>query len=183
MKFAPTKINGCFEIELNFFEDDRGEFFRQYCSKEMADEQIIFHVAQSNYSKTRVRGTIRGLHYQMPPMAEAKLLRVTRGRIYDVCVDLRFGSETFGRWHAVELDAESHAMFLLPKGCAHGFQTLTDNVEMMYFHDEFYASDLDRTVHYADKSLGIVWPLPVTAISEKDNNAASLPEDFGGLKL
>ncbi|MFZ5630138.1 MAG: dTDP-4-dehydrorhamnose 3,5-epimerase [Spirochaetota bacterium] len=181
MKFISTPIAGCFEILLEPFSDDRGSFFRQYCAREFADNGIKFSPLQSNYSITKRLGTVRGLHYQVAPMFEAKLLRAVKGRVFDVCVDLRAGSASFGKWHAVELSGEIPTMFFLPKGCAHGFQTLSDNVEMIYFHDEYYSKEHDRTAHHADPFFSIPWPLQVSSISEKDQTAPFFPEDFGGL--
>lgn len=183
MQFSKTPIPGCYEIQLKAIGDDRGFFFRQFCADEMQQAGIRFAPVQSNYSMTRQKGSIRGLHYQMPPKCETKLLRVLKGKVLDVCVDLRAGSPTFLQWHSVELDEAGQKMFLLPKGCAHGFQTLTDNVEMIYFHDEFYSKEHDRTALYTDEAFGIQWPLPVTSISEKDSKAPKITKEFKGLVI
>lgn len=183
MEFIPTPIAGCYEIKLKTISDERGFFLRQFCRDEMSAQGILFTPTQSNYSMTKTKGTIRGLHYQTPPKTEAKLLRVLKGKIFDVCVDLRKGSATFAKWHSVELDATAYSMFLIPKGCAHGFQTLTDNVEMIYFHDEAYSRESDRTAFYADPMFSIPWPLPVSAISQKDATATAMDPGFKGYEI
>jgi len=183
MEFISTPIAGCYEINLRPISDERGFFFRQFCANEFASASINFKPVQSNFSMTNKAGTIRGLHYQVPPKSEAKFLRTVRGRAFDVCVDLRVGSSTFAQWHAIELDDQKHNAIFIPKGCAHGFQTLTNHVEMMYFHDEFYSKEHDRTALYSDVLFGVTWPLPIAVISDKDKNALPFPAGFKGLEL
>lgn len=183
MKFNSTKISGCFEIDLKMIQDQRGEFARVFCQREFAEVDVDFKVAQSNFSKTIKTGSVRGLHYQVAPHAESKLVRVDRGSIFDVCVDLRAGSSTFGQWHGAKLSAANRKMLLIPKGCAHGFQTLEDNCEMVYLHDEFYTPDCDRTAHHQDPLFKIQWPLPISVVSEKDQGAPYFSKDFKGIQL
>jgi dTDP-4-dehydrorhamnose 3,5-epimerase len=183
MKLHPTPIEGCFEVSLSPRQDERGAFVRQFCEKELREQGISFQVQQSNFSATRSAGTIRGLHYQTPPMAESKLLRVLRGKVFDVCVDLRKNSKTFGQWHGVELSDDHQKMFFIPKGCAHGFQTLAENCEMVYFHDAAYSPDHDRVLNFADPSVAIRWPKPIGLVSDKDRSAPMLDSLKGGLVL
>jgi dTDP-4-dehydrorhamnose 3,5-epimerase len=183
MRFIPTAISGCYEIEPKFIQDSRGEFARIFCQQEFKELRIDFQVAQSNYSRTYKKGSLRGLHYQTAPHAEGKLVRVERGSIFDVCVDLRKDSPSFGRWHGTSLSAQNRKMLLLPKGCAHGFQTLEDDCEMVYLHSDFYAPECDRTAHHQDPLLNIQWPLPVAMISEKDHGAQFFETNFKGIIL
>lgn len=183
MEFRPTSVDGCFEIGLQFVKDNRGQFARVFCRQEFAKAGIEFNVAQSNFARTLTKGTLRGFHYQVAPHAEAKVVRVDRGSIFDVCLDLRKGSPTFGRWFGTVLSAENGKMLYLPKGCAHGMQALEDNCEVVYMHDEFYSPDCDRSANYADAAFAVQWPLPVTVISEKDQHAPSFESAFKGIEL
>lgn len=183
MKIHKTPIEGCFEIELTPMQDHRGVFARTFCQKELRSAGVEFQIAQSNFSMTREKGSIRGMHYQVEPKAESKIVRVIRGSIFDVCIDLRRNSTTFGKWHGVELNDKNFKMLLLPKGCAHGFQTLEDNCEMIYFHDEFYTPECDRTAHHQDPLFAIRWPLPVASISDKDKSAPFFSNQFKGIEL
>jgi dTDP-4-dehydrorhamnose 3,5-epimerase len=170
MIFTPTSVAGCYIIEMEPRTDDRGMFARQFCVKTWAENGLDSTVEQSNVSYTKHAGTIRGLHYQLPPDAETKQVRCTQGAIYDVCVDLRPNSPTFKQWFGIELSAENRKMLYVPKGCAHGFQSLTDDAEILYLVSTPYSSAQERNVKYNDPELAIPWPLPVTHVSEKDAN-------------
>jgi len=168
--FIKTKLTGVFIIEPEKSEDARGFFARAWCEREFARYGPSPRWVQCNISFNKKRGTLRGLHYQAAPCEEAKLIRCTRGEIYDVIVDLRRDSETFMQWLAVELTAENHKMVFIPTGCAHGFLTLDDNTEAFYQMAEFYAPEYARGVRWNDPAFGIQWPVEVRVISERDRN-------------
>jgi dTDP-4-dehydrorhamnose 3,5-epimerase len=168
MKFTALPLEGAYRIELERIVDNRGFNARQWCAREFSAQGIPIEVAQTNIIYNRTRGTLRGLHYQVPPMAETKLFRVTRGAIYDVIVDLRPASPTFGQWTAVELHADAYAMLFVPEGFAQGFQTLEDDTELIYQVSASYSPEHGRGIRYDDPSLAIPWPLAVTEISDRD---------------
>lgn len=168
MIFETTRVEGAYVLRPEKRADARGFFARVFCRRELEEHGLVADVAQANLSVSRKKGTLRGLHYQVPPAAETKLVRCTRGAIYDVLVDLRPGSPTYRRWVGVELTAEDHAMLYVPKGCAHGFQTLTDDAEVFYLVSAFYSPAHERGARYDDPAFGIEWPLDVAEISEKD---------------
>ena len=168
MRFIETKLKGAFIIESEFLEDDRGFFARTWCQREFEAHGLDPRLVQCNISFNRHRGTLRGLHYQVEPHAEAKLVRCTMGSIYDVILDLRPESATFKQWLALELTAENRRMLFIPQGLAHGFQTLVDNTEVFYQMSEFYYHECARGVRYDDPDFAVEWALPVTIVSEKD---------------
>lgn len=170
MKFTETKLPGAYIIDLDKIGDDRGFFARAFCLKEFREHGLIDTIVQVNNSNASKKGTLRGLHYQLDPAAETKLVRCIRGSLYDVIVDLRSGSPTFGEHCGVELSAENRRMFYVPKGFAHGFITLEDDTEALYFVDEFYAPDLERGIRWDDQRFSIDWPMEPQVISEKDRN-------------
>jgi dTDP-4-dehydrorhamnose 3,5-epimerase len=158
MIFRETKIPGAFIIEVQCLEDERGLFCRSFCRNEFAELGLNPEVAQGNISFNRYAGTLRGMHYQLAPHAEDKLIRCTRGKLYDVVVDLRKESPTFKQWIALELSADYWRMLYIPKGCAHGFLTLADNTEIVYQMSEFYHPESGRGVRWNDPAFGIEWP-------------------------
>ena len=168
MRFIPTPLKDATLIELHKREDDRGYFARSFCEGEFRAAGLPTRFVQANSAGTRLAGTLRGLHYQTPPHAEAKLVRCTRGAVYDVIIDLRPDSPTHGRWEGFELDAASGRMLLVPEGFAHGYQTLADNTEVFYLVSHPYAPGAEAGIRFDDPALGIEWPLSVTSISEKD---------------
>ena len=169
MIFNETKLPGAFIIEVQRLEDDRGFFGRTFCRNEYAGRGLNPDVAQCNISFNRDAGTLRGMHYQSAPHAEDKLIRCTRGKLYDVIVDLRRESPTFRQWIALELTEDNRWMLYVPKGCAHGFQTLEDNTEVFYQMSEFYHPESACGVRWNDPVFGIQWPSGVQAIlSERD---------------
>ncbi len=168
MIFRETPIAGAFLVQTERVEDERGSFTRTYCRRELEEQGLDPAVAQCNLSTNRKRGTVRGLHFQVAPHAEAKLLRVLRGAIFDAFVDLRPGSPSYLRSFAVELTAESGLELFLPKGLAHGFQTLTDDTEIFYQLSDFYTPAAARGYRWDDPAFGIAWPLPVSVISDRD---------------
>lgn len=170
MKFMPTSIHGAFVIELDGPSDDRGFFARVFCSREFRERGLNHRIAQANLCQSRRKGTLRGMHYQIPPSAESKLIRCLRGAIYDVIVDLRPESPSFLKHYAVKLTADNYRGFYIPPMCAHGYQTLTDNAEVFYQTGEFYSPEHERGLRYNDPALNLTWPLPIERISDKDAN-------------
>ncbi len=170
MILKETKLKGAYIIELQPMEDERGFFARTFCQKEFVAHGLNPKLAQCNISYNRRKGTLRGMHYQVAPKAEAKLVRCTRGAIYDVIIDLRHESPTYCKWIAAELNADNHRTIYIPEGFAHGFQTLMDDVEVFYQMSEFYAPECARGVRWDDPAFGIVWPDDKRIISEKDMN-------------
>ena len=168
MIFHETRLKGAFIIEPERLEDDRGFFARTFCIEEFRKHGIEFRVVQCNISFNKKKGTLRGMHYQIAPYEEAKLVRCTRGAIYDVIIDLRPESPTFKQWIAVELTAENRRMLYVPKGFAHGFQTLEDNTEVFYQMSEFYHPEYARGVRWDDPAFGIEWPIKEIIVSAKD---------------
>jgi len=168
MIFMETSLSGAYLVELERREDERGFFARSFCQREFTDLGLDPCVAQCNISFNHKKGTLRGMHYQAAPHAEAKLVRCTQGAIYDVIVDLRQGSPTFLRWFSVELTANNRSALYIPKDFAHGFQTLVDDTEIFYQMSEFYVPEAAGGFRWDDPAVGIFWPLPVSVISEKD---------------
>lgn len=170
MIFHETSIPGAYLIELELREDDRGYNARTWCQREFEGHGLTARIAQSNALYNRRRGTLRGMHYQAPPHAEAKVFRVTRGAIHDVIVDLRPGSETYGRSASFRLAADVPRMLYVPENCGQGFQTLEDETEISYHASAFYAPDFERGFRFDDPAFDLDWPLPVEVISEKDRS-------------
>lgn len=161
-------LAGAFRVELEPRGDARGFFARLFCAEEFAAHGLATDWVQCNTSFTALQGTLRGLHFQRPPMAETKLLRCIRGAIFDVIVDLRAGSPTFGRWHGERLDDQNRTMICVPEGFAHGFQTLTPDVEMLYFHSAPYSAAHEGGLRWDDARVAVDWPLGVTEVSARD---------------
>lgn len=171
MKILPTEIAGVMRIELEPVADVRGFFARAFCAETFRAHGLADHFPHVNLSWNRSARTLRGLHYQDPPRAEDKLVRATRGRVYDVAVDLRPESPSFRRWTAVELDAERRNALYIPKGCAHGFLTLADDCELLYMASAVYDAALARTVRWDDPAFGIAWPAAPDIIMPRDAQA------------
>lgn len=168
MIFTETSLSGVWVVEPEKLQDERGFFARVWCQQEMEAHGLSAALVQCNVSFNYQKGTLRGLHYQVSPYAEVKLVRCTRGALYDVVVDLRAESPTFKRWIAFELTANNYKMLYIPIGCAHGFQTLMDNTEVFYQMSEFYHPECARGVRWNDPTFGVMWPLDTKIISEKD---------------
>lgn len=181
MIFVSTKLNGCYTIELSPFSDSRGWFARTYCKSEFQQIGHTKEWVQLNHSTTFSIGTIRGMHYQVKPFREIKMVRCIVGTVYDVIVDLREGSSTFLQWFGTELSAENKKMIYIPEGFAHGFQTLTNGCELIYHHTEFYNPNAEAGIKYNEPLVNIQWPLPLTEISERDNNHPYLDVNFKGI--
>lgn len=170
MIFNKTKIKGLYVIEPELKFDERGDFARVFCKKELAKEGLTFNIVQINQSLTNKKGTIRGIHFQKEPKAEAKIIQCLRGSIYDVAIDLRKKSPTYGQWVAEELNENNKRMFFIPKGFAHGFQSLTDSCEVQYFMSEFYSPGHASGVRWNDPFFDIRWPIKNSILSDKDKN-------------
>jgi dTDP-4-dehydrorhamnose 3,5-epimerase len=168
MLFTETKLTGAFIIDLERREDDRGFFSRSFCQREFAERGLNDRIAQANVAFNRRRGTLRGMHFQIPPAAETKLVRCTRGAIVDIIVDLRPESPTYLQHVAVELTADNGRALYVPERFAHGYQVLEDVTETSYQVGEFYAPSLEGGLRYDDPQLGLEWPLVVAEISDKD---------------
>ncbi|MBM4090097.1 MAG: dTDP-4-dehydrorhamnose 3,5-epimerase [Planctomycetes bacterium] len=168
MIFTPTKIDGVFLVGLEPVADERGSFARAWCADEFARHGLDATLAQCSFSYNREQGTVRGLHYQAPPHEETKLVRVTCGAVFDVVVDLRPASATYGEWIGVELSQSNHLALYIPGGCAHGLQTLADHTEVLYQISTPYRAGAARGVRWNDPTLAITWPLPVTCLSQRD---------------
>lgn len=168
MNIIPLKLAGVFVIEPQVHRDSRGFFMESYNERKLRELGIHQNFIQDNHSLSTEAGVLRGLHYQLNPKAQTKLVRVTAGAIYDVVVDIRRGSPTFGQWIGVILSAHNHRQLLVPKGFAHGFCTLVPNTEVQYKVDEYYSPECDRGILWNDPELGIDWPVTNPVLSEKD---------------
>jgi dTDP-4-dehydrorhamnose 3,5-epimerase len=183
MNIIETALKGVFVSENTVFEDERGAFSRLYCAHELQSVLGKRYVVQINHSFTRQIGAIRGLHYQNQPHAEMKIVRCLRGRVFDVAVDLRKDSQTFAQWVSVELTPEKCNTLVIPEGCAHGFQVLEQDSELLYLHTSYYTPTSEGAVHFEDPRIGIKWPLLPTDISYRDLNHPFLSDNFLGLSL
>lgn len=178
-----TPIDGVNVVERRLLEDARGSLSRLFCADELRAAGWRWPVAQINHTLTHRRGTVRGMHYQNPPSMEDKYITCLRGEVFDVAVDLRRGSPTFLAWHAVRLSPTNGRSLLVPRGCAHGFQTLTDDCELIYLHSNPYAAANEAAVNALDPRLGIAWPLEVGDRSPRDLVHPFLPEGFAGVSV
>jgi dTDP-4-dehydrorhamnose 3,5-epimerase len=178
-----TAIAGVVSVDTVRLEDDRGAFSRLFCEEELA--QVIGHrrIVQVNLSRTAARGSVRGLHFQGAPHAEMKLVRCLRGAVWDVAVDLRADSPTYLQWHAQELTPGNGRMLVIPEGCAHGFQALEPDSELLYLHTAAFHAQSEGGVSCKDPALAIAWPLPVTGLSSRDASHPPIASGFKGLSL
>jgi dTDP-4-dehydrorhamnose 3,5-epimerase len=181
MIFEPTYLSGSYEIKLTPRIDNRGWFTRFFCKEEFEQISHTKEWVQMNQSYTHNKGAVRGLHFQHPPHKEIKLVRCIAGAVYDVIVDLRKGSPTFLRWYSTELSAEKKNMLYIPEGFAHGFQTLTEDCELIYLHTEYYTPAAEAGVRFDDSAINIQWPLTVSEISERDREHPYLDQNFEGI--
>ncbi len=170
MIFKETRLKGAYLIDLERREDERGFFGRSFCQNEFAKHGLKINIAQCNISYNKNKGTLRGMHFQLPPKAEAKLVRCTRGRIYDVIIDLRPGSATYCQWEAIELTANDYSALYIPEEFAHGFQTLEDDAEVFYQMYEFFAPEYASGIRWDDPVFSIAWPIRNPIISGKDRS-------------
>lgn len=168
MIFTETQLKGAYIVEIEKLKDNRGFFARGWCRKEFEDHGLTARVVQANISSNKKKGTLRGMHYQVAPYEETKLVRCTRGAIYDVIIDLRPDSPTFKQWIGVELTEKNYKMLYVPENFGHGFQTLKDNTEVTYQVSQFYAPGSENGIRWNDSAFGIEWPLDAQVISDKD---------------
>ena len=180
MIFHQLHLAGAFRIELELAADERGAFARRFCADEFRARGLETDMVQRSVSFNARAGTLRGMHYQMPPHLEAKIVRCTRGAVFDVMVDLREGSPTYGQWHGEELSVENRLMFYIPKGFAHGFQSLVDNTEVDYEITPAYVPGSAAGFRFDDPKLAIAWPVADMIMSERDR---TLPPSFAGISL
>lgn len=181
MQFSPTCLESVFIIHFDSYVDERGQFSRIFCRDQSAPNGADMSVTQINRSDNFAAGTFRGLHFQTPPACEDKRVTCIRGKVLDIIVDLRKGSPTFLKWIGIELSEENRKMVHIPKGCAHGFQTLEPNTELLYFHSESYTPECYRGIRYNDPLVNVQLPLQVSTISKKDANFPLLDSTFVGV--
>jgi dTDP-4-dehydrorhamnose 3,5-epimerase len=181
MKFIATPLEGAYIIELEPVEDERGFLARTFCREEFARVGLSTEIVQMNHSFTKQKGTVRGMHYQVAPACEAKLVRCVAGKVHDVMVDLRMDSPTFLSSYGVELFQVAGRMVYIPAGFAHGFQAITDNAALIYCHTAPYNPECERGLRFDDPALAIKWPLPPTAVSERDRKHPYINDQFKGV--
>jgi dTDP-4-dehydrorhamnose 3,5-epimerase len=180
-KIFEQSISGLKLIKRELVEDSRGFLSRLFCADELEAAGWNKQIKQVNYTRTSNKGAVRGLHFQLPPKSEMKLVSCIRGEIFDVAVDVRKGSRTFLNWHAEVLTENNNSALLIPEGFAHGFQALTENVELLYMHSEVYDKKYDYGFNVHDPMIGIRWPLSVVHLSEKDSKNLLIGKDFQGI--
>ena len=181
MIFTESFLKGSYVIELTPYTDERGWFARTFCKNEFAKIGHDKEWVQMNHSFSKEIGTVRGMHYQLPPFEECKLVRCVAGSVFDVIIDIRKDSATFLQWFGVELSAENKKMIYIPKGFAHGFQTLSKDAELLYHHTQFYTPNAENGIRYNDERVNILWTLPVSNISDRDNSHSKLDDTFKGI--
>ena len=181
MRFLKTKLHNAYIIELEKNEDERGFFARLWDKKIFSDMGLNSKIVQCNVSTNKFKGTIHGMHYQTIPFTEVKIVRCTKGRIQDVIIDLRKNSETFMKWFSIELNEDNYKMLYVPEGFAHGFQSLEDNVEIIYFVSEFYSQKSEKGIRWDDKAFKIKWPIEQIIVSKKDQLWKPFNEKTDGL--
>jgi dTDP-4-dehydrorhamnose 3,5-epimerase len=179
----PTPLVGLSLVDTPPIVDQRGAFTRYFCDRELAEVLGTRGILQINHSRTREVGAVRGLHYQYPPHAEMKFVRCLRGRVWDVVVDLRRDSPSFLHWHAEELSPERATMLVIPEGCAHGFQVLERDSELLYLHTAHYEKVAEGGLRHDEPRLAIPWPLPVSDLSERDKSHPLIDKDFPGIDV
>ena len=181
MIFTATPLEGSYVVGLSPFSDERGWFARYYCKNSFAEIGHTKEWVQMNHSVSYRKGTIRGMHFQVEPFREIKMVRCIAGSVFDVIIDIRKDSATFLQWFGIELSAENKKMLYMPEGFAHGFQCLSDNCELLYHHSEFYQPAAEAGIRYDEPLIGINWPLPVSVFSDRDAEHPLLNKDFKGV--
>lgn len=184
-RFVPEKtaLEGLIVLNRKPIGDTRGFFERVYCANDFQDFGLSKPLTQMNRTLTHKKGALRGLHFQRPPHAEMKVVNCLRGKVFDVAVDLRDGSPTFGQWHGEILSAENHKCLLIPEGFAHGFQTLKDDTELLYLHTEFYHPESEGGINLFDEEIDVNWPLPAVQLSARDQKLPKLCDGFESIEL
>jgi dTDP-4-dehydrorhamnose 3,5-epimerase len=181
--FINTSIDGLEVIQRKLIEDNRGFLSRFFCAEEFYPLGFNKGISQINHTLTRKKGAVRGLHYQMPPHTEIKLVSCLKGEIFDVAIDLRKGSPTFLHWHGEVLSAGNRRSLLIPEGFAHGFQTLTEDCELIYLHTAPYEQSVEAALNVMDPKLNIVWPLDIAELSDRDSSHPMIKNDFEGIAV
>ena len=183
MTFEETKLKGSYVVDITTTEDERGWFARTFDKDEFKKIGFDGEWVQMNHSFTKNEGTIRGMHFQLPPFSEIKMVRCIAGAVFDVIIDLRNNSETFLKWFGIELSSENKKMIYIPQGFAHGFQTLTNNCELIYSHSQFYKPGSENGIRYNDPLLNIEWKNKITTVSKRDEEHILLDKFFEGIKI
>jgi len=181
MIFSELRLSGTFIIEPEPHGDNRGKFARIVCMDELKKIGHTKDIVQVNYSLTHQKGSVRGMHFQHAPQKEIKMVKCIRGTVFDVIIDLRKNSPTLLQWHGEILTPENMKMMYIPEGCAHGFQTLEDECELLYFHSEYYTPECEGAIHYNDPLVKVTWPVEITEISERDSRQPFLSKGFEGI--
>jgi dTDP-4-dehydrorhamnose 3,5-epimerase len=181
MIYTATDLKGSYVIDLEPFQDERGWFSRYYCSKDFSQIGHSKDWVQLNHSVTYGKGSLRGMHFQLAPFREVKMVKCIIGSVYDVIIDLRPSSPSFLKWFGAELSAENKKMMYIPEGFAHGFQCLAEHCELIYHHTEYYTPGAEGGIRYDDPLIGISWPLEITTISERDKSHPLLNQNFKGI--
>ena len=181
MNFTPTPLQGSFVVEPTGVTDDRGWFGRIFCKKEFDEIGHDKEWVQLNHSSTNKKGTVRGMHFQIHPYGEIKMVKCVSGAVYDVIIDLRKDSPTYLKWFGQELSSVNRKMLYIPERFAHGFQTLTDQCDLIYFHSEYYVPNAEGGIRYDDPSIRIQWPQNIILVSERDSSHPYLDENFKGI--
>ncbi len=181
--FKKTGLGGLYSVIRKPIEDSRGYFVRFYCGEEFQSMGLTKSISQINHTLTQKKGAVRGMHFQNPPFTESKLVSCIKGEIFDVAVDIRKGSPTFLKWHAEILTGNENNSLFIPDGFAHGFQTLTDNCELIYLHTAPYRPKVENALNALDPRLAINWPLVITEISERDRAQQMIDNDFAGIEI
>lgn len=181
MNFTPTPLQGSFVVEPTGVTDDRGWFGRIFCKKEFNEIGHDKEWVQLNHSSTNKKGTVRGMHFQIHPYGEIKMVKCVSGAVYDVIIDLRKDSPTYLKWFGQELSSVNRKMLYIPERFAHGFQTLTDQCDLIYFHSEYYVPNAEGGIRYDDPSIRIQWPQNIILVSERDSSHPYLDENFKGI--
>lgn len=182
-EFNPTPLAGLTMVQRMVIQDQRGFLSRFYCANEFRAAGFDKPIAQINHTLTKIKGTVRGMHFQYPPHAETKLVSCLHGEIYDVAVDLRRDSPTFLQWHGAVLSKQNRLSLLIPEGFAHGFQTLTEDCELIYLHTESYCAEAESALNATDPKLAIAWPLPIAEMSERDRAHKLIGQEFKGIAI
>lgn len=183
LTLTKTPLAGCWTATSQLHEDTRGEFFRAFCTRELEHILQGKPIQQINVSLTKQPGTLRGLHYQLPPFSETKIIRCLRGSVFDVAVDLRADSPTFLHYHSEILSSAAHNMIIIPDGFAHGFQALEEDCQLLYLHTATYEPASEGGVAYNDPQIGVQWPLTVRSLSDRDKFLPMIAEQFEGIKI
>lgn len=181
--FIETPLSGLYLIQKKPISDNRGFFNRLFCSDEFKEIGFNKSIVQMNTSFTKKKGTVRGMHYQYPPYTETKIITCLKGEVFDVAVDLRKDSPTFLQWHGHILSEKDLYSYYIPDGFAHGFQTLTDNCELLYMHSSSYQQDAEAAINVLDPKINIAWPLTISDISERDNSHPMIETSFEGIQV